>query len=145
MFRSNPQNSADAAALTIVLEEASHGATLSWVELEQQTGVKMDRRGRALAVRMVRRLGREYEALPATGIRLSSPDNALLIAEHANHKIVRAINGASRVASRLVTLHAAEMNDDDRQRLIRNRGLLGALQASAGDAVKMLLPKKEPA
>ena len=143
MFRSNPQNSADAAAITIVLEEAPHGATLTWLDFEQHTGVKMDRRGRALAVRMVRRLGREYEALPATGIRLSSPDNALLIAEHANHKIGRAINGAARVTARLAELHAAEMTEDDRARLIRNRGFLGALRASAGDAVRMLLPKKE--
>jgi hypothetical protein len=112
------------------------------LEIEQNTGVSMDERGREIVRQEIRKAAREYEAIRGSGIRLSSPETAETIAMHSAKRIVEAVKSSAKVHDRLITTHGEQMNDESKRKLLASRGLLGAIETSARQPVKMLTGKK---
>jgi hypothetical protein len=144
-FRTNPQNAIDADAIAALLDATADGATLSWLEIEQKTGVKMNYRGKDLVRRVIRRADRAHASIPGSGIRLSCPESSVEIVENAVHRIVGAMGTASRTTRVVLDRHGKDMSDEDRQKLIRVHGTLGAVKALTNDSVRMLLPATKDA
>ena len=144
-FQSRPETVKRLEAITDYLKAQKPGDTVTWLELEKETGVAMrspavqGEDGRALTRRALHRLGLEVETIVGVGFRLSAADNALVIlGEHlvrARRKLVRAATTAKSLHDR----HHKELSRDARDRLTRSHALLSTLVSQSTDARKQLL------
>ena len=108
------------------------GAELRWLQVEHETDIKMDPKGRDLVRYVVRkRLKREYDTDIGTGIVLSSPQNGLGIVLRACERIGGAIKGAAKKHRRVADRHLPEMSTADQQQMLQLRGFTGTLATFA--------------
>jgi len=133
MFQSIPQTQEKIGKLARYLEAQKDGDELTFVQIEQETGITMGVRtaGRDLLRRALRKVARPYEAIRATGIRLSAPTTAMTV---LRGRVVR-IDGAVRVAARtqrqLQERHLEQMSSDDQRKMLMAAGFFGAIRALA--------------
>lgn len=146
-FTPNPQKAFDKSLLREFLGELKNGARVSWVEIEQGTGIKMDRRGQPLVRAVLKETGREYLALPGHGIEMSSPDNALDIVAGRLRRVDNALSVATKVTANVVSQHLEAMPSDRRQEILRTQALLSTLRfvGEGGRKPRPALPVAPPA
>lgn len=142
-FTSNAQRQKNLETLRLYLEAKPDGSILSWVEVEQQSGVSMrERSNRALVTLALKKLKRPYSSIHGSGIELSGPRNAANQAENSSRRAFRGLKRASKNVDRIGALHLERMPPEDQQRLLAQRSILGAL-ASAGKTSKRLAAKHD--
>lgn len=121
------------------VDQQPDGATVSWLEIEQATGVEMTNAGKALYRRACRVCRREYGTIRGSGLRFSAADTAVDLIHHKIRKIGRASNRAAKTTNTLVVRHKSEMSPRDVQYSTMAMAALGAMKAIArGETVKLL-------
>jgi hypothetical protein len=144
-FQPNPAIAAAKQKIQTFIDTQADGQTLSWVEIEQGTGVPMPARvakgqinGRDLVRRVIREAGRLYAPVHGMGIELSSPTNTkgIIAAEiqSAGRKLLR----ASADSATGLTRHGPQMTVQDKDALTRTSGLVTTLAMQARVGVKTL-------
>jgi hypothetical protein len=141
-FVPNPQRQADIDTITAWMLPLPDGQRTSWLEIEQQTGVKMDDRGRKLVRHVARKLNRVYRAIPGYGFELSSAGNALDIAHVRNVRVRNEVDRASSTITNLLSRHGEQMTQDARNRLLQCDSFYRTLQLSASLAKPVPVLKK---
>ena len=137
MFDPNEQRQADIATLREVIDNTKDGAVLSWVELEQMSGVRMDARGRGLFRVAMRKNKRAYKALRGAGVELSSPRNAVTILRQMDGRIGGAVRRATKVDGHIQGRHLEQLDARDRAEVLMRSSLRGALLSGARAVVKL--------
>jgi len=138
-FETTPERREQMEQLVAFIEAQDHGAELSWLAIEHDTGVPMDQLGRAMVRRAVRKCGLVHASKPGYGIELSSPANAVGIIGHACARVGGAIRGAKRSHERLMKRHGDEMTPDQRAKMAAVESLLGGATSLASRAVVKML------
>jgi hypothetical protein len=136
MFKSDQIRQTEISKVQIVLQALADGATISWVELEQQSGIKMhpsDAPGRNYARCAMHRLKRPYETLRGVGLRMSAPTNAITIAHGKFARIDGALRVADKTNHHLTTRHLEKMAPEEQRKLIIMGGFFGAVRAMASE------------
>jgi hypothetical protein len=143
-FRSDPENTKRVAAIKAFLEAQEDGVTVSWLDIETETGVSMATKivngvdGRRLVRRALREPGREVEIIHGAGFRLSSPTNALGIQGAHLARAARRLKRAAKAGARLDERHGEAMPRNERNRLTKSNALLATLTSQASQGGKLL-------
>jgi hypothetical protein len=140
MFEPNQERKADTEALLSFIDQTGDGTTVSWVEIEQLSGVQMNARGRELFRRAMRKRNREYFPLPGSGVRFSDPRNTIDIVRLRDSRITGAAKRSSKASSRLQTRHLEGLTPQDRTEFLMRQSLRGALLSGA-KGLRQLEPK----
>lgn len=116
------------------------GATLSYVEIEQQTGLSMSvksghRQVLRRALNKVRKRGNWYILRKDEAIRLSSPDNALDIARDNGLKVIRVTGDVMRRNTHLITKHGDAMQENEKREVLAITGFVGAYRLALAEKV----------
>ena len=140
MFKSNAERQAAIAKLVEFVQTLKDGQIVSWVEVEQATGVSMSLRGKGRDMLRIacHKEGREYSAKPGVGFEMSSPENAVDLARDRVERFANAAKAVQKTTDRLVTRHGAELSKSDATTLLATQSLFGmrVIEAKA-DALKL--------
>ena len=120
-----------------LINRTPDGTTLSWVEIEQKTGVKMDQHGRHLFHRARAKAGREHLPLRGSGVVLSEPKNAVDVVRLRDRRIAGAARRANRADARIQHRHIQELNPQDREEVLMRSALRGALISGSKGLTKL--------
>lgn len=131
MFEPNEERRANLAALMAFVATLKDGVCVSWVEVEQATGIKMNDYGRDLVRVALARSKRPKLPLPGEGFETSSAENGLEIVQRAGRAIVSALGRARETTEQVVGLHIKEMTQERRNRLTQQQAVLATLELSA--------------
>jgi hypothetical protein len=148
MIKANEETAVDLNTLSEFIAGTEDGATRSWVEVEQATGVAMSMRGRSLFRRAMRKAKREYYPLPGSGIRFSDHRNTVEIVRLRDARIAGAAKRANKASGRLQTRHLEELSAPDRAEFLMRASLRGALLSGSkglkqlqGERPELALPQ----
>lgn len=128
--------------LRAYLTGLADGTRVSWVELEQQTGVPCSSRavGRSLFRTACKRVGRRYEPLHGSGFEMSSAVTANSIVDRTIRKVAGDIARARGTTEIIAARHLDDLKGDDRRRIEHQRAALATIGLSAELARRELPP-----
>ena len=131
MFEPNKDRQRRIQAIADWYSKLADGQTVSWVEAEQQTGIRMKVENRALVHYVAfLRLKRPYKVLVGRGFIVSSRDNANEIVDDAACRVVSAIDKARHTTDHMVGRHVNEMSQDQRNRILQRQAALNTIALS---------------
>jgi len=143
-FTPNLERQERARKLRAFLEPQPNGARISWVEIEQFTGVDMgtDTAGRELVREALDRLRRPYIKVQGLGIELSSKDNATQIGDEATERVTEQMRLSQRKIDRTIARHEEELSAGEKARLARQSAQIGTYRLACEVARRQLGAKK---
>lgn len=106
-----------------IISSSAPGQILSYKELQIQSGVTMDTKGKTYMRTALKRLKMPYETISGSGIRLLSPQNASKI---VIHKVIKVDNSIKRAAKTTKQVSERVYNDLTEPEK-KNLNFLGAL------------------
>ena len=122
-----------------------HGSRVSWVEVEQQTGVAMSGQlNRNLFRAACRREKRGYIPLRGGGVEFSSAANARECVERYNTLACGVVRAAAEKTAYVTTRHLHEMDGEERKELLRVASIASMLSMVARAKRAPELPAAEP-
>jgi hypothetical protein len=132
-FEATPAQQAKLDKLCLYIEGFADGAELSWLQVEHDTKVAMDLKGRDMFRRCLLKVrGRGgYESVRGEGIKLSSPGTALSIVNDHGRRVGRAIGNWTKTVEETKVRHFDEMPSDHQQQLLARSSFAGALRTMA--------------
>lgn len=140
-FKPSPEKDHARSALRTFLTTLEDGRRLSWLEIEQATGISMDSGGRALFRVVCGRAGRYYRAILGEGIEMSSHSNTVEIVAGKTRRAVNGMRRAEVTTSGLLARHGDEMTQADRNAIVFHKSLFASLDL-ASSLTKNLPAKK---
>jgi hypothetical protein len=132
--------SAEVKRLKEFLEDAAQqrpGQQISYMEIEEITGVPMNVKGKGYLRNAAQYVGVEYSAIPKYGIELASAGNGLSIIGGRLARIDAATRRAEKSTKNISSRYFADMDDRDRSAVLFLGSVFGAIRASA-DSYKLL-------
>ena len=144
-FKPNLERQERARKVREFLEPQSNGARLSWLEIEQATGVSMNiaSDGRDLVREGLDRLRRTYIKVQGLGIELSSKENATQIGDEASERVAEQMRLSQRKIDRTLARHEGELSAGEKAKLARQSAVLGTYRLAAEVERRQLGPKKD--
>lgn len=127
-----------------VLERTPDGAYLTYKQLEAESKVKMDARGKALMRSAMRSLGRYYRPSNGDGIELEAARNTMAIVTSRVRRVDSSLRRATKTSQSLYERHAESLPVEDRQRLGMVVSLFGAIKAMAKGLTSIYHNKPAP-
>lgn len=126
------------------LSDIPDGTMLSWLEIEQQTGISMDPKGpgRSLVRDAMNRAKRPYHSVYGSGVRLADSMSAISVIRAGDGKVFRAVK-RSHKRSVIVVSRFEDMPESDRHEAMQRDALRGAMLASS-KALRALTPAPVP-
>jgi hypothetical protein len=138
--------SAEVKRLKEFLEAAAEhrpGQQISYLEIEETTGVTMNLKGKGYLRNAAQYVGVEYSAIPKYGIEIAGADNGLSIIGGRLARIDSATRRAEKATKNISQRYIANMSDDDRRSVLFLGSVFGAIRASA-DSYKLLAASRKP-
>lgn len=139
-FTANEQRRLDFVKVKVFLTEQKDGARVSWVEIEQGAGVRMDSRGKSLTRTALRMMRRPYLPMPGHGIEMSSAAIGPEIVEKGIRRIGHAISGAKKTTENIVERHLDAMPQESKNKILRAQAILSTVTLSV--SLTKALPAK---
>ena len=140
-FTPNPQRQERLAKLRDFVDALIDGRRVSWLEVEQATGIKMDPAGQALIRLTLKRQRRPYLSLVGLGFEVSSAHNGVPIVEAKTRRFVSALAVARETTEQVSGRHINEMTQPNKNKLLHHQAVFSTLELSASLAKK--LPAKK--
>ena len=122
-------------AIRDFIETAPLGATIPYLTIESQTGVKMNTQGKQKLRSACNSLHIEYTCIRGDGIVLMSPENADQMVSHRLIRIDNAVRRGEKTTNRAMK-HINEMPEETRRKTLFAASVFGAIRASAQLAKK---------
>lgn len=141
----------DVARETLIIEEylkdINPGTTITYSQIEQQTGVAMDNKGKKFLGTALKRLKLEKETIYGQGIVLSSPHNATRIVTHRLVKVDNAVKRAEKTHKNINSKFYNELNPEEQKKMTYIGAAFGAIRVAADMHKKYIVSQKirEPA
>lgn len=120
------------------LKELKNGEFISYQQIENDTGVKMDNKGKSYMRSALHRLKKEYAAVRGQGIEIASIDNANTIMIGRVVKIDNAVKRGERTHKILNSEFYDQMTPDEQKQQTLIGAAFGVLRAVASNGKKVL-------
>lgn len=130
--QSNAERRKKLETLSKFFETKKHGEVVTWLDIEQATGVPMHpsaNPNRSLAREALDRMKWPYDTIWGAGFRLSSADIASEIVDNKFGRVMRATKRVGRTADQLNERHNAEFSYSQRMDLAGKIATMGAIRA----------------
>lgn len=134
VFKPNEERRERIKVLRDFIGKQSDGAKLSWLEVEQATGISMGSRsgGRDLLREALARIDRAYLPLHGDGVELSSPQNGVVIVCESLRKSVRSLRRTRKKTDLVTERHLDQMSQENRNKMLRAQAILGTTELVRG-------------
>jgi hypothetical protein len=129
--KSIPKVAQETLLIESFIESQPLGATLLYNQIQKETGVKMDLRGKQFVRSALRRLKYEYESIHNHGIRLFSPDNATRIVVNKLVKVDNAVKRSEKTHKNISQKFLGELTEPEQRQMTFVGAIFGAIRASA--------------
>ena len=104
---------------------------ISYLEIEDATGVKMDLRGKGYLRNAAKYSGVEYSAIPKYGIEIAGPNNGTQIIGGRLARIDAATRRAETATKNINRRYLGDMSQEDQKTILFLGSVFGAIRASA--------------
>ena len=125
------------------LKSLNPGDKALYVTIQNETGVKMNLRGKQFMRSALNRLKLEYSCIHGQGIELCSPINATGIIAHKVIRIDKAVKRAGKTTKRITGQFYDLLSDADKQHVNVVHSILVPLMSYAKNA-RLLFKKEQP-
>ena len=143
MGKSIAEISEESLKLISFFNDRQPGEEISYTEIEQGSGVRMDTRGKAFMRTALKRLGREYATHKGRGIELASPKNGLAIIANKVIKIDNAVKRGERTTRNIQRAFINVMDERDKRAVLFLVAGFGAIRLAAEQARVAFSNKKQ--
>lgn len=133
----------DTLKLQSFIEGKNPGDAIGFKEIENQTGVKIDTRGRGLLYTALKRANLEYTSIRGYGIQLAAAATVLPILSTRIIKIDRAVRKADKSQKRLQEQFFHELTSDEQHAVLFIGAAFGAIRLAAENGKVFLKKRKE--
>lgn len=113
------------------LKGIEHGQILSYQQIEQDTGVKMDNKGKSYLRTACKNLKREYSALKGIGIELASSKTASTLIVGRLIKIDNAVRRGERTYNNVSVAFYNELAPEEQRQINFVGAAFGAIRVAA--------------
>jgi hypothetical protein len=134
----------DTLKIQAYLLEQANGTVLSYEQLYSATGVRMDNIGKARLKSALRSIKRESSTVRGKGIRLADAHSAISIISTRFQRIDGAVRRADKSQRILQAQFLAEMNDEDKRKILFAGAVFGAIRLAAEQGRSMHKQLIEP-
>lgn len=124
------------------LKTLNSGQKVSYAEIEKESGVTMNNRGKQFMRSALHRLKVEYSCIRGQGIELCDEINATSMIADKVVKVDKAVKRAEKTTKHVTNQFYNKLSEDDKQHVNVVAAIFGSLRAYATNA--RLLFKKEP-
>lgn len=118
------------------------GAYITYEEIEKETGIAMDTRGKGTMRTALKSLKLEYRSDVGKGIELECPANAMQLVTNKVKRSSNSLTSAGKTTAHLTEKYIHQLPSVDRDRLLATASLFGAIQAMAKGLSSIYKPKK---
>jgi len=115
---------------------------ISYLEIEDATGVPMDNKGRGYLRNAARYCGVEYSAVPKYGIEIAGPNNGTEIIGGRLARIDAATRRAEIATKNISKRHLAAMSNEDQKAIVFLGSVFGAIRANAEGYKRLTASRK---
>lgn len=129
--------------LQAYIETLPEGSDVSWSEVEKETRIKMDIRGKAHFRTALKRAKREYSARHGLGMKLADPDSVMPILSTRYKKIDRTVRRADKTQRILQEQFFHKLTPQDQQQVLYAGLVFGAIRVAAQNG-KLIYQNKKP-
>jgi len=130
--------SEDTLKIENYLKDQNEGQEITYSEIAQETGVKMDNRGKTFLRTAFKRLKIEYECQKGKGIRLACKDSANTILVHRVVKIDNAVKKTGRTHKNLTNRFYDRLDEQEKKFSNMVGSWLGAARVIARNGKNIL-------
>jgi len=123
--------SEESITLINYLESIANGQVLSYSQIQQETGVKMDNAGKSYLRTALNKLKREYSAIHGIGIELTCAKTATSVVVKRLVKIDRSVGRAEKTVKRVTTQFYNELSEPEQKQVNFLGAIFGAIKLSA--------------
>ena len=116
---------------------------VSYLEIEEATGVTMDTKGKERLRRAATYTGVEYDTVYDYGITIAGPNSGINIIGGRLARIDSATRRAEKATNNISKRYFNHMNDNDRRAVLFLGSVFGAIRANA-ESYKLLAATKKP-
>jgi hypothetical protein len=129
-MKSIPEMSTETLLLKDYFNDAPDGAIITYTDMENRTGIRMDVKGKQRMRSALRSLRREFACIHGHGIEIESAHNALSLVNNRLIKVDNAVKRGEKTSTRM-TKYLSSMDNSNRERLLHVVSIFGAIKASA--------------
>lgn len=144
MGNSIAEVSKETLQLEAYFKEKEPGEFVPYKEIEQETGVLMDYRGKGFIKTALNRLDKEYTTRKGQGIELASAENGMSIVINRLVRINNAVKRGDKTTRNIQNEFLMQMSDQDKKRVLFCASVFGAIRLAAEQGRVMFAKKKEP-
>lgn len=131
------QSSEEYLRLIAYVEVQPPGKLLSYLDAAQETGVRMDVKGKDKLRRAILHLNREYSVMRGVGYQLADAKSAVGILGHKVLRIDKAVKRADRAQRVVQQQFLDKMDEGERNYVLFHGAALGAIIASTSAAKRL--------
>jgi hypothetical protein len=113
------------------LSTQPHGTALAYSDIQRESGVAMDAKGRARLRSAMKLSRREYSCIPGVGIRLADAQGVMPILSSRIKRIDHAVVRADRSQRLLQEQFFAQLDTQDQKRILFAGAVFGAIRLAA--------------
>jgi hypothetical protein len=123
------------------LSSRNYGEFVSYADIEENTGVSMDIKGKGYMRTALRRMKCEYSPVRGAGIELASEKNTTRIIIHKLEKIDNAVKRSERTYDNLIPFHE-KLNQEELKSVQLVGAAFGAIRLAAANGKRYLKSQK---
>lgn len=143
MGRTIAQVSESTLILQTYLEGKKDGAQLSYSQIGNETGVRMNDAGKSYLRTALKRAKKEYSTIRKYGIKLADKDTAMGIVTHKLEKIDRSIKRGEKTHKNIQSQFFDSLSQNEQREILYLGAVFGAIRVAAnnGKIVYLKQPK----
>lgn len=117
-------------------------AQISYLEIEDATGIPMDKKGKGYLRNAAKYCGVEYSAVPKYGIEIAGPNNGNQIIGGRLARIDSATRRAEMATKNISKRYIKDMSEEDQKTILFLGSVFGAIRASAEGYKRLAVARK---
>ena len=133
--------------LTLInyLEDLPHGYVLTYMQIEKETGVKMDLKGKSYLRTACKKLNRIYSPNHGVGFKLADKDDTMSHVVHGLKGIHNKVKNVRKTTNTLIANFYNELQPAEQKNILYVGACFGAIEASYKSGMHSLKqPRTEP-
>lgn len=141
-MRTIAEVSKEALKIEEFLQTCKPGETIAYADIQRESGVAMNTKGKGYLRTALHRLGLEYTAIRGFGIELACGKNGFAIIGSRLKKINSSVKRADKTQKTIQDKFWSELSDEDKKRVLFTGAIFGAIKLASGSS-RQLFGKKE--
>ena len=138
-----PKVSEETLRIERFIKSQEPGTKLSYNQIEDETNVKMDVKGKTYLRTAFKRAKLEYAVIRSYGVQIADPDTVMPILNFRLTKIDNAVKRGEKSQKNLQEKFFQQLDPYDQQQILLLGGIFGAIRANAENGRKLGFSKKK--